>query len=152
MLKVPKLPKLSGIGKERLKRGLLLVVGSGVILAGGKLLASKKAISLAKIPLGQKEIAELGESILGKAQGILERRNQQEGGEGKERAEEEKEEGQVAGVVQEAVKDPQAAVEKIVESKTKEIIETIKKLPEEQAEKIRKQIMKEICEEVCRIE
>lgn len=158
MLKVPRLPKLSEVGRERLKRGLLLLIGCGVVLAGAKLLVRKKVVFSGSVPLNQEQMVDFGKKLAGKALGLLGENQGKEGQEGEEGRDEREGEslGEVAGAVQEMAKEPQKAVEKVVEKtvekKVEEIIKVIKELPEKQAEKIKKEVMKEICKEVCRIE
>lgn len=156
LLKLASLPKFGEIGRERLKRGLLLLAGCGIILGGARLLASKKIVSSQSFPVSQEELVNLGEKVLDKALNVLGRKVQEGGnggdiGGGEEEANRETV-GEVAGVVQEVTNQTQVVIEKTVEKKVEEIIEMIKELPEEQAEKIKKEVMKGICEEVCRIE
>lgn len=151
-----KLLKLGEVGKERLKRISLLLVGGGVILAGLKLLVPKKVVSFENIPVSQEEIVDFGKGVLDKALSILGKKTEKEDEEGlpagRQGQEDQGEVGQVAGVTEQVIVEPQRVVEKIVEEKTKEIIQMIEELPEKQAEKLKKQIMKEVCEEVCKVE
>jgi len=153
MLEFIRLPKLGEIGRERLKRGVLLVIGCGVILAGVKLLGSKKMISSASIPISKEQLVDLGGKVLDKALNVLGKRTggEEESGDSEDKKGVESREtaGEVAGAVQEVTSKTQVVIEKTVEEKVKEIMETIKNLPEEQAERIRKEVMKEICEEIC---
>lgn len=153
MLKLLRLPKLGEVGQERLKRGLLLGAGCGVLLAGIKLLAAKKVVSSKSIPVSQEELVDFGGKVVDKALGILGKQTREDQtNEVKEGSKNQQDSGEVAGAAQtvkEATKDSQKVVEKVVEKKTEEIIKMIKKLPERQAERIKREVMKGICEEIC---
>ena len=154
MPKLFKLPELGEVGKQRLKRGLLLVVGSSVLMGGMRLLATKGALSLGSVPFSQEQVRDLGAKVVNKAMDVLERESQGDGDLEGQEGEKSEEKGEVAGAAQEEGSEPGGVVEKItektVETKVEEIIKTIKSLPEEQANKIKREVMKGICEEICK--
>lgn len=133
------------MGKERLKRILLLFLAGGVVFWGvtafAKWQESKKVAGESiKIPteLVTEKVEDLGEKVLGKAAEVLP---------GSEKIKEkenviEKENIQTQTEVQ------NTETTKILENQTREIIEILKQLPEEQLKQIKKQVFKDFCQEI----
>ena len=129
------------MGKDRLKRLLILLLVVGFLLIGVKVFADwqnkKKAAgettNLPNLNLGGK-ISNLGEQILGKAVETLPGNNVL-----KQKIITEKE-----------TSSTNTETEKVerVEIKTQEIIEIIKELPAEQMENIKKQVFKDFCQKI----
>lgn len=133
------------MGKDRLKRFLIIILVTFLVLAGAKVFADwqgkKKAqgevLSLPTVQIGEK-ISDFGEQILGKAVDILPGNSAL-----KEKIIIEKESTNTNT-------NTTTETEKVerVEIKTQEIIEIIKELPAEQLENIKKQIFKDFCQEI----
>ena len=127
------------MGKDRLKRFLIIIFVAFLVLAGAKVFADwqgkKKAqgevLSFPTAEIGEK-ISDFGEQVLGKAVDILPGNS----------ALKEK-----IIIEKESTNTETEKVEK-VEIKTQEIIEIIKELPAEQLENIKKQIFKDFCQKV----
>lgn len=133
------------MGKDRLKRLLIVLLIAGFLLIGGKVFADwqtkKKAsgqdssFSVGKI--GEK-ISDLGENVLGKAVEVLPVN---------------KELKEKVVSVESLPSDNNSSDQNItqtekVEIKTQEIIEIIKELPAEQLENIKKQVFKDFCQSI----
>jgi len=127
------------MGKDRLKRLLMVLLIIGFLAGGvkvfadwqGKKKAQGEALSLPTAKIGEK-ISDLGEQILGKTVQVLPGNSVL-----KEKIITEKE----------STNTETEKVEK-VEIKTQEIIEIIKELPAEQLENIKKQIFKDFCQKM----
>jgi len=127
------------MGKDRLKRILIIVFVAFLVLAGAKVFADwqrkKKAqgedLSLPTAEIGEK-ISDFGEQILGKAVEVLPGNSALK---------------QKIIIEKESSNTETEKVER-VEIKTQEIIEIIKELPAEQLENIKKQIFKDFCQKV----
>ena len=133
------------MGKDRLKRLLIVLLIAGFLLIGGKVFADwqtkKKASgqdsSFSAGKIGEK-ISDLGENVLGKAVEVLP-------------VSKELKEKVVS--VESLPSDSHSSDQNVtqtekVEIKTQEIIEIIKELPAEQLENIKKQIFKDFCQSI----
>ena len=133
------------MGKDRLKRLLIVLLIAGFLLIGGKVFADwqakKKALgqdsSLSVGKIGEK-ISDIGENVLGKAVEVLPVN---------------KELKEKVISVESLPSDSQSSGQNTtqtekVEIKTQEIIEIIKELPAEQLENIKKQIFKDFCQSI----
>lgn len=129
------------MGKDRLKRFLIIILVVFLVLAGAKVFADwqgkKKAqgevLSFPTTQIGEK-ISDFGEQILGKAVDILPGNSVL-----KEKI-----------IIEKESTNTNTETEKVerVEIKTQEIIEIIKELPAEQLDNIKKQIFKDFCQEI----
>jgi hypothetical protein len=131
------------MGKDRLKRLLIVLLIAGFLLIGGKVFADWQAkkkstginSSLSVDKIGEK-ISDFGENVLGKTIEVLPLNQEL-----KEK------------VISTEKVSPDNQTENItqtekVEIKTQEIIEIIKELPATELEKIKKQIFKDFCQSV----
>ncbi len=131
------------MGKDRLKRMLIVILVAFLVLFGAKVFADwqgKKetqgeVLSLPTAEIGEK-ISNVGEQILGKTVEVL-----PGGVELKEKIESQ-------GESLPETADEEINPEEKLENKTQEIIEIIKQLPAEQLETIKKQIFKDFCQKI----
>jgi len=131
------------MGKERLKRILIIVCVAGLTVWGVNAFAKwretkKVAGESIKLPteVVAEKVEELGEQVLGKAVEILP---------GSEKIKEKEK------VVENQTTKTEAQTAKtteILERQTKEIIEILKQLPQEELKQIKRQVFKDFCEEV----
>ncbi len=136
------------MGKDRLKRLLIVFLVIGLLLIGGKVFAdwqtkkkaSGESISLPTQQIGEK-INDLGEQVLGKAMEII-----PNSGGLKEKLK--TEDASKSNTSQSNTEMETVVKTEQVETKTQEIIKIIKELPVEQLEKIKKQIFKDFCQKV----
>lgn len=125
------------MGKDRLKRLLIVLLMAGFLVLGGKVFADwqakKKAlgenVSLSTGEIGEK-ISDFGENILGKAVEVLPGGNTLK-----------------QKIITEKVEIP-AEQDLASPGKTQEIIEIIKQLPVTEFENIKKQVFKDFCQKV----
>jgi len=133
------------MGKDRLKRFLIIIFVAFLVLAGAKVFADwqgkKKAqgevLSFPTAEIGEK-ISDFGEQVLGRAVDVLPGNSAL-----KQKIITEKESTNINT-------NTTTETEKVerVEIKTQEIIEIIKELPAEQLENIKKQIFKDFCQKM----
>lgn len=138
--------KIVIMGKDRLKRIMILLLVAVLFFFAGKVFANwltKNKVAGASINLPTQQIGEkisdLGEKILGKAVEVL-----PGGGELKEKM---KTESKPTSSVNQTDSQTVTQTEK-VEIKTQEIIEIIKELPAAELDNIKKQIFKDFCQKV----
>jgi len=137
------------MGKDRLKRILIIIFVAFLVLAGAKVFADwqgkKKAqgevLSLPTAEVGEK-ISDFGEQVLGKVVEVLPGNSAL-----KQKIIIEKESSSEENQTTAQGSTETEKVEK-VEIKTQEIIEIIKELPAEQLENIKKQIFKDFCQKI----
>ncbi len=129
------------MGKERLKRILIVILVAGLTVWGANAFIKwweEKKVAGVSIKLPTESITEkaeeLGEKVLGKTVEILP---------GSEKIKEKIIEKETS-----KVEIQNSETTKKLEIQTKEIIEILKQLPEEQLKQIRKQIFKDFCQEV----
>ena len=139
------------MGKDRLKRLLIILLIIGFLLIGGKVFAdwqAKKKASgeqalLSAEKIGEK-ISDFGESVLGKAIEVLPG--------GRDLKEKIVSEEKTSSGTTPSVSDSKEEKVIKVETKTQEIIEIIKELPAAELEKIKKQIFKDFCQSILKEE
>ena len=139
------------MGKERLKRVVIILIVAFLVFFAGKIFAAsqmKKKMAGEKIALPTQQIGEkisdFGEKVLGKAVEVL------PGSRGlKEKiTTEDKSSSSTQTMNQNVTQIEEGAQREKVETKTQEIIEIIKELPAEQLENIKKQIFKDFCQKI----
>ena len=138
------------MGKDRLKRVLILLVLIAFLLVGGKVFAdwnNKRKASGQSISLPLKDIStqinNLGEEVLGKAISVIPGSSDLKEKILKQPTPTVKENSSSSGQ-----EESQVTVIKETESKTETIIQILKELPAEQLDKVKKQIFKDFCQQI----
>ena len=135
------------MGKDRLKRVLILLVLTAFLLVGGKVFAdwnNKRKATGEEISLPLKDIStqinNLGEEVLGNAINVIPGSS--------DLKEKILKEPTPTVTVSSSSSSQEVSETEASESKTETIIQILKELPAEQLDKVKKQIFKDFCQQI----